>query len=75
MKTIILSKAGMENGRRSAEGIRGGIQTAPSARVPVTAANREYLRSLRQAELELWRLARGGTRAGKRDDSRGLATC
>ncbi|MGZ8899453.1 MAG: hypothetical protein ACXW3Z_05095 [Limisphaerales bacterium] len=60
MKTIILSKAGLGNGCRGAE-VRGAILTAPSARVPVTAANREYLRSVRQAELELWRNARGGT--------------
>ena len=38
-----------------------------SARVPVTAANREYLRTMRQAELEAWRNAPGGTQCADGD--------
>ena len=34
---------------------------APSMRVPVTKENREYLRLIRQAELDAWRNAPGGT--------------
>ena len=32
-----------------------------SVRVPVTAQNRAYLRAIRQAELDAWRNAPGGT--------------
>jgi hypothetical protein len=42
------------------------VRTAPSMRVPVTAENREYLRRIRQAELDAWRLAPGGTLSGNR---------
>jgi hypothetical protein len=58
--TTILSKS--ENKETtSASHVRGVEFTAPSARIPVTLANRDYLRFLRQAELEAWRRARGGT--------------
>jgi hypothetical protein len=39
----------------------GATLTSPSSRVPVTFANRDYLRFLRQAELDAWRRAPGGT--------------
>jgi len=32
-----------------------------SVRVPVTGRNRDYLRAIRQAELDAWRNAPGGT--------------
>ena len=67
MTTIILFKAGRVKpavlcGKAEKT---GGSRTAPSLRVPVTEANRDYLREIRRAELEAWREARGGTVCGK----------
>jgi hypothetical protein len=60
MTTTILSKIGFV--KRVAVGLSEKQPlAAASVRVPVTAANREYLRALRQAELEAWRDAPGGT--------------
>ena len=59
MTTIIPQSGSKEKTSESCA--RGAENTAPSARIPVTLANREYLRFLRQAELEAWRSARGGT--------------
>jgi hypothetical protein len=56
--TTILSKPEEKTLKTAAHGAEC---TAPSARIPVTLANRDYLRFLRQAELEAWRSARGGT--------------
>jgi hypothetical protein len=65
MTTIILTKVGCAKSRVLNEGGAGGrvgvVRTAPSVRVPVTEANRAYLRDLRRAELAAWREARGGT--------------
>ena len=57
--TTILSKP--ESTDKTEKHAQGAEFTAPSARIPVTLANRDYLRFLRQAELEAWRGARGGT--------------
>lgn len=37
------------------------VMMTSSVRVPVTAENRAYLRAIRQAELDAWRRAPGGT--------------
>ena len=57
---IILSKSGSMKQRMGLCSRDIGVTTS-SVRVPVTEANREYLRALRQAELEAWRNAPGGT--------------
>jgi hypothetical protein len=47
-------------------GMFGGAgEMNPSVRVPVTEANREYLRAVRQAELAAWQNAPGGTLSAK----------
>jgi hypothetical protein len=37
------------------------VMMTSSVRVPVTAENRAYLRAIRQAELDAWQNAPGGT--------------
>ena len=41
------------------------VLTAASLRIPVTIANRDYLRRIRQAELLAWQNAPGGTRCAR----------
>lgn len=57
MNTTIVNEMSLRNERLT----RPIVRTAPSLRVPVTMQNREYLRRIRQAELDAWRIAPGGT--------------
>lgn len=68
MTTTILSKAGfMKPDAFCADSQNSRAdRIAPSVRVPVTVANRAYLKFLRRAELEAWRDARGGTVCARR---------
>jgi hypothetical protein len=57
--TSLLKRGSMKERIATMLGVPGALNL--SVRVPVTEANREYLRAIRQAELEAWRSAPGGT--------------
>ena len=59
MKTTLLFKGWKKRGTLLNQ--KNCVTITSSVRVPVTAANREYLRAVRQAELDAWRNAPGGT--------------